>query len=77
MYIKVTVTAGSKKELLVKKSETRFDVFVREKSERNMANTRMVELVALHFRIPTSSVRIINGHREPRKMVSVGVDNSP
>jgi uncharacterized protein YggU (UPF0235/DUF167 family) len=71
MYIHVLVTAGAKKEIFKKKSEDHFEISVKEKAERNMANTRVLELVALHFKIPKGKVRIINGHHHPSKLIIV------
>ena len=50
-YIHVKVTAGAKKESFVKKSPDHFEVSVREKAERNMANTRVLELMAEYFKV--------------------------
>lgn len=69
MYIHVKVKAGMKKESFVKKTEDFFEVSVKEKAERNMANTRVLELVAIHFKIPKNKVRIVNGHRSPSKLI--------
>jgi len=71
MYIKVTVQAAAKKESFVKKSKDHFRISVKEKAERNMANTRVLELVAEHFQIPKNKVRIINGHHHPSKLLSL------
>ena len=70
-YIHVKVMAGARKESFVQKSEDHFEVSVREKAERNMANGRVVELVAGHFKVPVNKVRIINGHRSPSKLIVV------
>ncbi len=70
-YIHVKVKTGARKESFVEKSEDHFEVSVREKPERNMANTRVLELVATHFQVPVSSVRIINGHKHPSKLLVV------
>lgn len=71
MYIHVKVTAGVKKESWKKKSEDHFEVSVKEKAERNLANTRVLTLVAEHFKVPVSKVRIINGHRHPSKLLVI------
>lgn len=71
MYIHVKVTAGSKKESWKKKSEDHFEISVKEKAERNMANARVLELVAKHFKVPLKKVRIVNGHRHPSKLLVV------
>jgi uncharacterized protein YggU (UPF0235/DUF167 family) len=73
MYIKVSVLAGAKKESFEKKSENSFKISVKEKAERNEANTRILELVSNHFKIPTNKVRIINGHHHPSKLLSIDI----
>ena len=65
------MVAGAGKESFRKKSEDHFEVSVREKAERNMANTRLLELVAEHFKVPVNKVRIINGHHHPSKLLVV------
>jgi uncharacterized protein YggU (UPF0235/DUF167 family) len=74
MYIKVTVTAKAKEEKIIRKPNNRFDVFVREKAERNMANTRVIDLIAREFNIVRGKVRIVNGHQSPSKILSVDVE---
>jgi uncharacterized protein YggU (UPF0235/DUF167 family) len=70
-YIHVKVVAGAKKESFKKKSVDHFEISVKEKAERNIANGRVLELVALHFKVPVNKVRIVNGHRSPSKLVVV------
>lgn len=70
-YIHIKVKAGVKKESFVKKTEDSFEISVREKAERNMANARVLELVAEHFKVPINKVRIINGHHHPSKLLVV------
>ena len=70
-YIHVKVKAGVKKESFVQKTEDSFEISVREKAQRNQANTRVLELVAEHFKVPVSRVRIINGHKHPSKLLIV------
>ena len=71
MYIKVKVTAGARKESVVKKSDDEYLVCVREVAERNMANGRVIEIVAGLFSVPKGKVRIISGHKSPSKILSV------
>lgn len=71
MYIKVNVIAGARKESFVEKSKDHFNVSVKEKAERNMANTRVIELVAEHFKLPKNKVRIINGHHHRSKLLAL------
>ena len=71
MYIHVKVTAGAGKESFKVKSEDHFEISVKEKAERNMANTRVLELIAEYFEVPKNKVRIVNGHRSPSKLLVV------
>ena len=70
-YVHAKVTAGAKKESFKQKSEDHFEISVKEKAERNMANKRVLELIAQHFKVPISKVRIVNGHRHPGKLIVI------
>ena len=70
-YIHVKVSAGAGKESFIEKNKDHFEISVREKAERNMANTRVLELIAEYFKVPVSKVRIINGHHHPSKLLVV------
>ncbi len=68
-YIHVKVTAGMRKETFKQKSEDHFEISVKEKAERNMANNRVLQLIAEHFKVSKNKVRIVNGHRHPSKLI--------
>lgn len=75
-YIHVKVLAGANKESFLpnknkKDSGDYFEACVKEKAKNNMANIRIIELVAEYFHVPTSAVRIVNGHRHPSKLLVV------
>ncbi|MDO8518011.1 MAG: DUF167 domain-containing protein [bacterium] len=71
MYVKARVRAGAKKEEVVVLPDNRFEILVKQKPIQNLANRRVVELVAAHFHIPVEKVRIISGHHSPSKILSV------
>ena len=71
MYIKVRVTAGAKREAITEVSKSSYKISVKEPVERNLANKRVVELIAKELKLPVGKVRIINGHQSPSKMLSV------
>ena len=73
MYIKVKVEAGSKKEQVKKKNKDTYLISVKQKAERNMANTRVCEIIAGVFNIPVKNVRIISGHQSPSKILSINL----
>ncbi len=70
MYIQVMVTAGARREMISKKDETKYDIFVREPAERNMANKRIVAIFRKLFPA-AKTLRIISGHRSPKKVISI------
>jgi len=70
-YIHAKVTAGAGKESLKQKFADHFEISVKEKAERNLANARVLALVAEHFKVPLNKVRIVNGHRHPSKLLLV------
>ncbi len=74
MYIKARVSAGMKKESFVQKSPDTVHIAVKERAERNMANSRVIELVAAHFTVPKGKVRIISGHQSPSKILSLEIE---
>ncbi len=71
MYLKVKVKAGQKREEIEKVNENTFHISVKEKAERNMANTRILEILSVELKIPINKIRIINGHQSPTKLISI------
>lgn len=71
MYIKVVAKTQAKKESIVLKSKDHFEISVKEKAERNMANNRILEILAQYFKVPKGRVRIVNGHRHPHKLIFI------
>ena len=71
MYVKVRVIAGAKKKNFEEVSAGHFKISVKEPAERNLANRRVVELVAAHYKLPPKQVRIISGHTSPSKILSL------
>ena len=71
MYIRVRVSAGAKKESFTQTAEDSFLVSVKEPAEQNLANKRVLELVAKHYSIEPKQIRIISGHHSPGKILSV------
>lgn len=71
MYIKVDVMAGSREESVKKVADDSFEVSVREKPERNLANRRVLELIQREFGGTGLKLKIISGHHSPRKIISV------
>jgi uncharacterized protein YggU (UPF0235/DUF167 family) len=71
VYIKAIVTTGAKKESITAKSADHFEISVKEKAERNLANQKVIELVANYFKLSKKKIRIVNGHHHPHKLLVV------
>ena len=71
MYIKVKTIAGAKKESFEQKSKTVFEIKIKERAKRNLANKKIIELIARHFGVSAHAVRIVNGHHYPHKLLSI------
>lgn len=71
MYIKVIAHANSKKEKIEQTKKDYFEIWVKEKAERNMANIRIIEVLADYFKMSNSKIKIINGHKHPHKLLVV------
>jgi uncharacterized protein YggU (UPF0235/DUF167 family) len=78
-YIHVKVTAGARKEFFSPrlagqaKKPDHFEISVKEKAENNMANNRVLEIIAEHYKISKNKVRIVNGHHHPSKLLIVEI----
>jgi uncharacterized protein YggU (UPF0235/DUF167 family) len=70
----VSVYAGAKNESVKNVGKSRFEVKVKEPAERNLANARVIELIAGEYEVSSKSVRIVSGHHSSRKILSVGED---
>lgn len=71
MFVHVRAIAGAKKESVTKVSDTEFQIQVREPAERNLANRRIIELLALTLGIVPRQIRMLAGHRSSSKMFSI------
>ncbi|MAG12622.1 hypothetical protein CL630_02295 [bacterium] len=55
----------------MKESETVFRISVKEPAKRNLANKRIIELIAKYFKVSEGKVRIISGHHHPSKLLYI------
>ncbi len=70
MYIKIKVVPEAKEEKVEKMSEDSWRIWVKVPAENNAANSRVLEIIREEYQ--GVSVRIVNGHHSPSKIVSVG-----
>lgn len=74
MLIKVKVFPGAKKDEVEIKANDSFEVIVREKAERGLANKAVVNMLAAYFKVPASRVRLIKGFNQKNKIFDVSYD---
>ncbi|MDE1833350.1 MAG: DUF167 domain-containing protein [Candidatus Micrarchaeota archaeon] len=71
MRISVTVTPNAKKALVIAVGDMGYKVKVDAPATGGRANSRLVEVLADHFDVPRSRVRIVNGLSSRRKVVEI------
>jgi len=71
MYVKVYATPNSRKEVIEKENSTTYRIKVREPKERNLANNRLRQILALNFKVGIGQIKIISGHRSTVKVFDV------
>ena len=71
MYVRVQVKAGAKKESVIETDAKTFSIAVKEPAAQNLANMRVREVLARLFGVPVPAVRMISGHRAPRKIYDI------
>jgi len=74
MLIKVKVFPGSKKEGILRRSEDSFEVRVKERPERGMANRAVIELLSSYFGVPPSRIRLVKGAKSRNKIFEIKID---
>ena len=71
MLIKVKCYPKSKKELLNKKDENSFEIFLKEKPERGEANKRIFEILAEYFSVSKKRIKLIKGAKTQNKIFEI------
>lgn len=71
LLIKATVTADAKQDEVTVGKRGRFKIAVRAPRENNQANLQVRVLIAEHFKVPLSAVRITGGHHHTSKTLEV------
>ena len=69
MYVHVKAKTKQKKEYIKEINKGYFEISVKEKAEKNLANKRILEILNEHLHNP--KIRIINGHKSSSKLISV------
>jgi uncharacterized protein YggU (UPF0235/DUF167 family) len=69
--IRVRARAGARREAVVRSSADRYEISVRERAERGMANARIRELLAAALEVSPERLALISGAHRPAKTYRV------
>lgn len=71
MRIKVRVTAGARREVVMEVSDHELAISVKEEAENNAANDRVRDILAERLQVRRSAIRFISGMRGRTKIFEV------
>ena len=71
MFVKVRVKTGARRESVARLSEGRYQISVKEKPERNAANSRILEILARELSVPPKNIHFISGQKSPSKLFEI------
>jgi uncharacterized protein len=74
MLILVHVTPNAREPRIMKVGEASFEVKVDEKAIEGRANTRLIEILSEHFRVPKSRIAIVRGAKSRDKVLEVALE---
>jgi len=67
----ITVKPGSSQEKIVEGSDGELIVYLRAKPHDGEANTALIKLLAKHFDVPKTSIKITRGQKSRIKTVEI------
>jgi uncharacterized protein len=68
----VTVKPHARIETVTRVAEGEYRVSVHASPENGKANQAVIAILAGHFRVPKSSIKIVRGHSSRKKLISIG-----
>jgi uncharacterized protein (TIGR00251 family) len=68
----LNVKPAAKREAIEVISEGEYNVWVRAAARDGRANEAVIDLLAKHFRLRKSALRIVRGEKTRRKLVQIG-----
>ncbi|MDD5606721.1 MAG: DUF167 domain-containing protein [Candidatus Pacebacteria bacterium] len=71
MFIKVRVFPNSKKQEIIKKSLDSFDVKLKEKPEKNLANKALFSILADYLQISKNKIKLVKGSKQQNKILKI------
>jgi len=70
-YVRVQVKPGSRKESVIQTDEKTYSISVKEPASQGLANDRVKQLIAEELGVKIQKIRLISGHRSPRKIFDI------
>jgi len=71
MLVKAKVFPGAGKEEIIKKGEAAFEIWVKEKPIKGLANRRVIEILSEYFKVSFNQVRLIKGFKQRNKTFEI------
>lgn len=71
MLIRVKVFPDSKKDEIIKKKESSFEVKVKEKAEQGRANEKVLQILSRYFCVEKNKFRLVKGGKTRSKIFEV------
>jgi len=72
MYVKVRARPGAKKEMVLEMDDRReLTIHVKEPAQQNLANRRIIEILAERYSVPARSIQMLSGFRSPNKVFTI------
>ena len=72
LRIAVTVKPNAKKSEIVAQGASQFRASVRQTAQGGKANRELIDLLAAHFGVPKSTIKIAHGHSARCKIIDIG-----
>jgi uncharacterized protein YggU (UPF0235/DUF167 family) len=69
--IRVRVTTGKKKNQIIPIDQNTYEIVVKAKPQRGEANQAVRLLIALHYKVALSQVRLVSGHFSTHKIITI------
>jgi len=70
-YVRVKATPGARREHIEQTGDDTYHIFVKEPPAANMANKRIMQILAEMYDVPSKSVRLHTGHMSRNKVFTL------
>ena len=71
MLIAVHVVTNAREAQVIKVGDTKLEVKVDERATEGRANKRLLEILAMYYKVPKSRVRLVRGAKSRDKVLEI------